>query len=137
MSTSKLRKNINFKYTDTHQYIILECLKSESVSSLIFHTQNGTKERINGTVASWHSKSNSDKGKSKPKTLSFPIDKEGVYEIIGQQLISGLYCIYKGAYGRFYYSPIDISEKEVLFEKLKEGISYKDSLSSMGKTKLF
>lgn len=137
MSTSIFRKKINFIYTDTQQYIILECLKSETTSTLTFHNGDGTKQKINGSVASWHSKISSDKGKSKPKTLHLPIEKEGVYEIIGQQIISGLYCFYKGENGRYYYNKIDINEKNELFEKIKQGMSFKNSLLAMGRTKLF
>ena len=49
MSTSIFRKKINFIYTDTQQYIILECLKSETTSTLTFHNGDGTKQKINGS----------------------------------------------------------------------------------------
>lgn len=65
------------------------------------------------------------------------IPSEGIYEIIGQPYISGLYCLYTNSKGLLSYKPISIQEKHSLINAFNKGVNYKDALIRIGKNDLY
>lgn len=136
MSTSRYRSKLHFITLNNQRYLILECLKSEGPSGVSLHNEDGTIEKINSIVASWHAKKDKTE-KSKPKTIHVPIVKEGIYHITGQQLITGWYCFYKGSDGSLFYNRINENEISILLKNVHNGMSYKESLMRTGRGFLF
>lgn len=130
MSIATNRKILKFAYTNNQQYFLLECLKTERKSLVKYHKEDGTTSWLKDKVVAQF------KDKT-PKTLHVLIPAEGIYEIIGQPYITGLYCLYKGSKGTFNYEPISEQEKQILITLHNNGIAYRDALISLGKTKLF
>lgn len=130
MSISLNRKSLHFTYSGNQQSFLLECLKTERKSLVKHHKEDGTFSWLRDKVVSQFL----DK---KPKVLHILIPSEGIYEVIGQPYISGLYCLYTNSKGSLSYKPISIQEKHSLKNAFNKGVNYKDALIRIGKNDLY
>jgi hypothetical protein len=124
------RDTLTLEYHAGQRILVLQCNKSERKSLVKHHKEDGTTAWMSEKVASQHP----DKT---PKHLHISILTEGIYEVMGQPKLSGLYCFYKGNNGQLYYSSISQAEQQTLITQKKSGIDYRTTLLALNKKNIF
>ncbi len=124
------RERLTLEYASGQRVIVLQCNKSERKSLVKHHKDDGTSAWMSERTASQHPDGT-------PKHLHIAISQEGIYEVIGQPVLSGFYCIYKGQNDHLYYSGVTKSEVATLNSQHKAGTTYRQALLSMGKQNIF
>ena len=124
------RNTLTLGDSDGKRVFILQCNKSEKKSVIKRHHNDGTFSWLSEKVATKHND-------GKPKILHIAIPDEGIYQIYGQPVLSGLYCIYRALNGKLYYSGISQNEKILLIAAFNTRASIRETLLGMDKRNIF
>ncbi|SDW85273.1 hypothetical protein [Lysobacter enzymogenes] len=123
---SKYRQTLTLITIGGQSGVLLECLKSEKKSVVKWHRDNGTSAWMKDAINSTHND-------GKPKHIFIAIQDEGIYQIYGQPMLSGLYCFYTSSRGGIVYAPIAPQDQQALFNAKAAGSSYRNALIALGK----
>jgi hypothetical protein len=127
---SNYRDQLSWEHSSGQRVLVLQCNKSERKSLVRHHKEDGSTKWLSDRVASQHPDGT-------PKHLHIAIPSEGIYEVVGQPKLTGLYCVYTGTNGLLYHSSISSQEKVQLFAQKNAGVSYKQTLQSLNKKNIF
>lgn len=120
------RNKLTVSSSAGQRIIILQCNASEKKSLIRHHKEDGEAVWLSERVASKHQN-------GKPKHLHLAVLSEGIYEVVGQPVLSGFYCFYRDSKGQLYYAPINAADRLALADAKAKGSSYREALTALGK----